>query len=185
MDMEWRRAGRSRRRRQQAESQSLAVGEATAVLLACWTRYLLLSWDSCKPAAHSTAIRRLFLYKNADVLQSAAFRFLQPALPSPLYRHDGPGQYLSCQVQIPKTTPEKNVCKTDLKLMPTFGKMDLFAVISASCHHQSKWPLHHCLSEYETWCRPVNADLYHHSSLQHKVSLLGIKGDIDIILKSP
>lgn len=57
----WRRTGLSCRRRQQAESQWLAVGEATAVLLACWTRYSLLSWDSCKPVAHSTAIRRLFL----------------------------------------------------------------------------------------------------------------------------
>lgn len=64
----------------QAASQRWAVGEAPAVLLACWTRYSILSWDSCKPAARSAAIRRLFPKKNADALQSAAFCLVRPAL---------------------------------------------------------------------------------------------------------
>lgn len=90
---EWRSAGLSCRKRKRAESQCLAVGEATAVLLACWTRRSFVSWDICKPAAHSAAIRCVFFQENADALQSAVFN--SPALSSFLYHGDILAHYSS------------------------------------------------------------------------------------------
>lgn len=89
MEMQRRRVGLSRRKREQAESQWLAVGEAMAGLLVCWTRRSFVSWDICKPAALSVTIRCVFLQENANALQSAAF--YSPPLPSLLHHDDSLG----------------------------------------------------------------------------------------------
>lgn len=69
------------------------------------------------------------------MLQSAVFRFLQPEPPSLLDQSDSLGLYFSRQEQITKNILAKKVSKINLKLMPTFAKMNLFAMTEAGCHH--------------------------------------------------
>lgn len=133
MEMQRESVGLSCRKRKQAESQWLAVGEATAVLLVCWTRCSLCPETSVNqqplaPQSGVCSFRRMPM--RCNLLLSTLHHFLLSCIMMTVW-----GTIPHMEHKWPQTELQDKECEICLKLMSTFAGIDLSGVINAGCRH--------------------------------------------------